>query len=185
EQLPEIASLVDQINVAKVENDLQTELTLINQLLTLTPEREALKQRAQTLQSTLDNQKFQSFIAQSYTAIENGRIDAAKTALNQARNIHPNRAEISDVNSAILQYEKNQRVQNALSNARQAETKDDWQTVKTNLEQVIKETPNNQTATDKLAMANAILSLNNKIDDYLKTPYRLSNGQLSEQARST
>ena len=184
EQLPEIASLVDQINVAKVENDLQTELTLINQLLTLTPESEALKQRAQTLHSTLDNQKFQSFIAQSYTAIENGRIDAAKTALNQARNIHPNRAEISDVNSAILQYEKNQRVQNALSNARQAETKDDWQTVKTNLEQVIKETPNNQTATDKLAMANAILSLNNKIDDYLKTPYRLSNGQLSEQARS-
>jgi hypothetical protein len=184
EQLPEIVSLVEQINVAKVENDLQTELTLINELLKLTPEREALKQRAQTLQSTLNNQRFQSLIAQSYTAIENGRIEAAKTALSQARNIHPNRSEIGDVNSAIQQYEKNQRVQTSLANAAQAESRDDWQTVKTSLEQVIKETPNNQSATDKLAMANSILSLNNKIDDYLKTPYRLSNSELGDQARA-
>lgn len=184
EQLPEIASLVEQISVAKVENDLQKELTLINKLLTLTPEREAYKQRAHSLQTTLNNQRFQSLIAQSYTAIENGRIDAAKSALSQARNIHPNRSEIGDVNAAIQQYEKNQRVQTALTNASQAESKDDWQTVKTNLEQVLKETPNNQSATDKLAMANTILSLNKKIDDYLKTPYRLSNPELVDQARS-
>jgi hypothetical protein len=184
EQIPEIASLVEQINVAKVENDLQKELTLINKLLTLTPERETFKQRAQTLQTTLNNQRFQSLITQSYTAIENGRIDAAKSALSQARNIHPNRSEIGDVNAAIQQYEKNQRVQTALTNASQAESKDDWQTVKTNLEQVLKETPNNQSATDKLAMANTILSLNKKIDDYLKTPYRLSNPELVDQARS-
>lgn len=184
EQLPEIASLVDQIEVAKVENNPQTELSLINQLLTLTPEREALKQRAQALQTTLNNQKFQSLISQSYAAIDNGRIEAAKSALTQARNIYSNRAELSDVNTAIQQYEKNQRIQSGLTNAAQAESNDNWQAVKTNLEQVVKENPNNQSATEKLTMANNILSLDKQIDDYLKSPYRLSNSQLAEQARA-
>ncbi len=184
EQLPEIASLVEQIEVAKVENNPQTELTLINQLLTLTPERETLKQRAQALQTTLNNQKFQSLISQSYAAIDDGRIEAAKSALSQARNIYSNRTELSDVNTAIQQYEKNQRIQSGLSNAAQAESNDNWQAVKTNLEQVVKENPNNKPATEKLAMANNILSLNKQIDDYLKSPYRLSNNQLAEQART-
>lgn len=184
EQLPEIASLVEQIEVAKVENNPQTELNLINKLLTLTPEREALKQRAQHLQTALNNQKFQSLIAQSYAAVEEGRIEAAKSALSQARNIYSNRTEISDVNTAIQQYEKNQRVQSYLSNAAQAESKDNWQVVKTNLEKVIQENPNNKTATEKLAMADNILSLNKKMDEYLSSPYRLSNSQLADQARA-
>lgn len=184
EQLPEIASLVEQIEVAKVENNLQTELTLINTLLTLTPEREALKQRAQGLKTALNNQTFQSLISQSYTAIEEGRIEVAKSALSQARNIYANRTEINDVNTAIQQYEKNQRVQSYLSNAAQAESNDNWQVVKTNLEKVIQENPNNKTATEKLAMADNILSLNKKMDTYLSSPYRLSNSQLAEQARA-
>jgi hypothetical protein len=184
EQLPEIASLVEQIEVAKVENNPQTELNLINKLLTLTPEREALKQRAEQLQTALNNQKFQSLIAQSYTAVEEGHIEVAKSALSQARNIYSNRTEISDVNTAIQQYEKNQRVQSYLSNAAQAESNDNWQAVKTNLEKVIQEIPNNKTATEKLAMANNILSLNKKIDEYLSSPYRLSNSQLADQARA-
>ena len=184
EKLPEIAALVEQIEVAKVENNPQTELTLINQLLTLTPEREALKQRAQALQTTLNNQKFQSLISQSYAAIDDGRIEAAKSALSQARNIYSNRTELSDLNTAIQQYEKNQRIQSGLTNAAQAESNDNWQAVKTNLEQVVKENPNNKSATEKLAMANNILSLNKQIDDYLESPYRLSNNQLAEQARA-
>lgn len=184
EQLPEIAALVEQIEVAKVENNPQTELTLINQLLSLTPEREALKQRAQALQTTLNNQKFQSLISQSYAAIDDGRIEAAKSALSQARNIYSNRTELSDVNTAIQQYEKNQRIQSGLTNAAQAESNDNWQAVKTNLEQVVKENPNNKSATEKLALANNILSLNKQIDDYLESPYRLSNNQLAEQARA-
>ncbi len=184
EQLPEIASLVEQIEVAKVENNPQTELNLINKLLTLTPEREALKQRAQQLQTALNNQKFQSLIAQSYTAVEEGRIEVAKSALSQARNIYSNRTEISDVNTAIQQYEKNQRVQSYLSNAAQAESNDNWQAVKTNLEKVIQENPNNKTATEKLSMADNILSLNKKMDEYLSSPYRLSNSQLADQARA-
>ena len=183
EQLPEIASLVEQIEVANVENNPQTELRLINQLLTLTPEREALKQRAQALQTTLNNQKFQSLISQSYAAIDDGRIEAAKSALSQARNIYSNRAELSDVNTAIQQYEKNQRIQSGLTNAAKAESNDNWQAVKNNLEQVVKENPNNQSATEKLTMANNILSLDKQIDDYLKSPYRLSNSQRAEQAR--
>lgn len=184
ELLPEIAALVEQIEVAKVENNRQTELTLINQLLTLTPEREALKQRAQALQTTLNNQKFQSLISQSYAAIDDGRIEAAKSALSQARNIYSNRSELSDVNTAIQQYEKNQRIQSGLTIAAQAESNDNWQAVKTNLEQVVKENPNNKSATEKLAMANNILSLNKQIDDYLESPYRLSNNQLAAQARA-
>ena len=184
EQLPEIASLVEQIEVANVENNPQTELRLINQLLTLTPEREALKQRAQALQTTLNNQKFQSLISQSYAAIDDGRIEAAKSALSQARNIYSNRVELSDVNTAIQQYEKNQRIQSGLTNAAKAESNDNWQAVKTNLEQVVKENPNNKSATEKLAMANNILSLNKQIDDYLESPYRLSKNQLAAQARA-
>lgn len=184
EQLPEIASLVEQIKVAKVENDPQTELTLINKLLTLTPERESYKQRAAELQTAINNKQFQSLLSQSYAALEEERLAVAKSMLNQAKNIYPNRSELNDVNSAIQQYEKQQRVQDYLTHVAQAEAKDDWKTVKSNLEKVISEQPNNKTAADKLAAANDIVSLNQTLEDYLKTPYRLTNTQLAERARS-
>jgi len=184
EQLPEIASLVEQIRVAEVENNPQAELKLINELLSLAPEREALKQRARTLQTNLNDNEFQLLIAQSYTAVENGRIAAAKSAVSQARDIYPNRPELNDATSAIQQYEKTQRVQSYLSQAKQAESQDDWQTVKTRLEQMLDEAPNNKTATEKLAVANTIVTLKKTIDDYLQSPYRLSNAQLADQARA-
>lgn len=184
EQLPEITSLVEQIRVARAENNPQTELERITELLTLTPERTKLKQRAEALQTTLNAQRFQSLIAQSYASIEYGRIEAAKATLSQARKIYSNRSELNDVSSTINKYEQNYLINAFHAKARLAESKDDWQAVKNNLEQVVKETPDNKAATDKLVNANKIVSLNKQIDEYLKAPYRLANEQQSTQAET-
>lgn len=185
EQLPEIAELVRQIDVARVENDRQKELSLINQLLTLTPERDALKQRAKLLQSEIDNQRYSASIAQAYAELENGRLTSAKSALEQARKIYPTRDEIADVSSAIQRYETDLQVKRNLSLASEVEAKDDWQQVKSYLEQAVKAKPDQQQANEKLAIANKILALQQQQEALLNSPYRLSNQQVADQARQT
>ncbi|MDT8312029.1 MAG: hypothetical protein RQ732_11325, partial [Methylophaga sp.] len=84
-QLPEINDLLSQIQTANAENNRQRERDLINQLLKLVPEREALKQRSQQLTTAINNDNFQQQINQGYQALGNANLSAAQSALDKAR----------------------------------------------------------------------------------------------------
>ncbi|MBL1321348.1 MAG: hypothetical protein COA63_009870 [Methylophaga sp.] len=184
EQLPEILALLEQINTARVENKPNKELALIKELLKLAPERESAVKRKQILISRINNKNFKSYIAQSFQAIEQSNAGKAKQKISAAKKIFPNRQEIKDVELALQQLEKKQRLATHQQKAQIAMAADDWITAKQQLQLALKEQVDNKAMQASLAKATTIIALNNEFEQQIKKPYRLSNKQLASRMQA-
>ncbi|HET8807189.1 MAG TPA: hypothetical protein VFM76_02310 [Methylophaga sp.] len=183
-QLPEINDLLKQIKTANAENNRQRERDLINQLLKLVPEREALKQRGQQLTTAINNDNFQQQINQAYQALENANLAAAQSALDKARQLYPDRSEVRALNQAIQQAKQNQQLRQLQSKVASAESADNWIAVQTHRQEIQSLRPADKANAEQLAVANKIVSLQQQIDAALASPYRLSNQSVAEDAKA-
>lgn len=183
-QLPEIADLVTKIKTANAENNRQRELELINQLLKLTPEREALKQRSQQLTTAINSDNFQQQINQAYQALENTNLPAAQASLAKAKQLYPDRSEVQRLAEAIAQYQQQQKIRQLQADAAAAESADDWATVKKHLQQIQALQPDDKANTDKLLIASDIVELQQTIDTALSSPYRLADKTAADTAQA-
>lgn len=182
ELIPQIAALTEAIRVAKVENNAAKELKLIEQLLTIAPEREAMQQRANTLRTQLANAQFNQHISHAYRAIDNRQAAEAKKALALAQKVYPSRSEVADAKNKLASLEAQLRFETHSKKALMAEKADDWITAKQQLELALKEKPADKTISNKLADADRIVSLMQTFKRLLATPHRLTNKQVKTEA---
>ncbi len=183
-QLPEINDLLSQIKTANAENNRQRERDLINQLLKLVPEREALKKRAQQLTTAINNDNFQQQINQGYQALENANLSAAQSALDKAKQLYPDRSEVRDLNQAVQQAQQNQQLRQLQTAAAKAASEDNWAAVAKHRQQIQSLTPADKANADQLAVADKIVSLQKQIDAALAAPLRLSNQSAASDAEA-
>lgn len=183
DKLPEILTLVEEINTARVENKPEKELNLINELIKLDPERGAVVKRKQVLIDSINNTNFKSYIAQSYQAIKQGNSEKAKQKILAAKNIFPNRQEVGDALRALQKLEKKQQFKRYQQKAQSAIASDDWVTAKKQLELALREQADDKVNQKKLIKATSIIALNNEFEQQLKHPYRLSNKQLASRMK--
>ncbi|MFB3099961.1 MAG: hypothetical protein ACE1ZM_00765 [Gammaproteobacteria bacterium] len=173
--LPDILLLLEQANTARVENNNEKEISLIEEIIKLVPERESAVERERVLVEIINRKKFKLNITQSYKAIEQGNAGRAKQRLIAAKKIYPDRREIGDVTIAIQELEKKQRLEKYQQAAQTAIAADDWVTVKQQLELALRERVDDKQIQKSLADATAIIILRNDLDQYIDNPYRLSN----------
>jgi len=182
ELIPQIADLNEAIRVAKIENNAAKELKLIQQLLAIAPEREAMQQRANILRTQLANAQFNQHISHAYRAIDNRQAAEAKKALALAQKVYPSRSEVADAKNKVASLESQLRFETHSEKALVAEKADDWITAKQQLELALKEKPADKTLSNKLADADRIVSLMKTFKRLLATPYRLANKQVKTEA---
>ena len=77
DSLPGIVPLLEEANTARVENNNEKELEVIQEIIKLVPERESAVERRRVLVDLIDKNNFKSNIAQSYKAIEQGNVGRA------------------------------------------------------------------------------------------------------------
>ncbi len=177
--LSEILPLLEKINIARIENNYEKELSLIKEIIELVPERESAVERKKILVDTIDRKNFKSNIAQSYHAIELGNVGTAKQKLIAAKNISPDRQEILDVTIALQELEKNQRLDKYQQAAQTAIAADDWVTARQQLELALQERVDDKMIKKSLVNATTIISLKSEFDQNIDNPYRLSNKQVA------
>ena len=184
ERLPEILAIKEQINTANIENQFEKELKLINEMMTLAPERTAVVERKQELINILAQRNFESYIAQSYQAIKQSDVSKAKQKISAAKKVFPNRQEIQSVETAIRQLEKKQRIAKYQQAAQTAMATDHWQAAKQQLELLLKEQAADKVAQQSLLTATQIINFNSEFDHHINNPYRLSNKSLVSSVKS-
>jgi hypothetical protein len=179
-----ILPLLEKANTARVENNNEKELSLIEEIIKLAPERESALKRKRVLVDIIDRNNFKSNIARSYRAIEQSNMGRAKQSLIAAKKIYPNRQEIGDVTIALQELEKKQRLEKYQQAAQTAIASDDWITAKQQLELVLRERVDDKLIQKSLANATMIIALMNEFDQYIDSPYRLSNKLVSSKAKA-
>ncbi len=178
-KLPEILTLVEKINTARIENNTEKELSLIKQLVKLAPERKSAIKRQHLLLNALNHRNFKSYIAQAHQAIKRGNTEKAKQTIRAAKKIFPDRQEIGEATTALQALEKKQRFGTYQQKAQSAMAADDWEVAKKQLELALQEHADDKSIQQSLQTATAIISLNNTFEKQIKKPYRLSNKQLA------
>ena len=184
EQLPEILTLIEQINTAKVENKPEQELSLLKQLIKLVPERESAIDRKQVLVDTINNKNFTSNIAQAYQAIKQADAKQAKQKILAAKTIFPNRPEVTDALIALQTLETKQRLKTYQHAAKTAMATDNWVKAKAQLKLALRIRSNDKALLKSLSKTTAIISLNKEFEQQLSNPYRLSNKQLASRMKN-
>lgn len=175
ENIPQIVELNEAIRVAKNENKPSKELSLIEDLLKIEPDREEMKQRASVLRTQLAESRFNQAISQAYNAIEQRQPEKARQALKQAQKIYPARPENKEVSTALATLESQLRFEQHVAAADKAQKADNWEATKQELNAALKERPSNKDLIDRLNQAKRIVEINQNIQGLLQNPYRLSN----------
>ena len=184
DRLPEILLQLEKINTARAEKNLNKELSLVKDLLKLAPERTAAVIRKQELISRIKQRNFNSYIAQSHQALEQGDAQTAKEKISLAKKIFPKHREVADLTQALQKFEKNQRFEIHQQKAQIAMRSDDWITAKKQLAQALKAQGNDTEIQKSLVLASSIVALNSEFEQYIKSPYRLSNKQLISRLKN-
>ncbi len=182
QQLPALLPLLENIQAARIENNYRQERDYLTQLIELAPEREGLVERKQELTTIINNQRYESLVAQAYQAVKKGDAGKARKRLESAQRIYSNRSELSDISSSIAELERKQRLEKHLQSAQSAMASDQWTESKQYLTLALREDPNDKSIQQSLEKTNTILELNQLLSQHINNPYRLSSQQSSANA---
>ena len=185
EKLPSLLPLLDEVKVARLENDLQKEYAVLQQVLQDSPERDGVTQRLEELAQLIQSQKFDAHISAGFADIEDRKVQEARYNYQEAEKVDPGRPELALLLDQLLALEKSLRVQRAIKQAEQAVRQDDWQQAKSNFAKAAKDAPENKTVAEGLKRADLVLGLQDRFRQYFENPYRLSNENVLSEAENT
>tara|TARA_R110002073_G_scaffold121106_1_gene263357 strand:+ start:877 stop:2304 length:1428 start_codon:yes stop_codon:yes gene_type:complete len=185
EKLQHILPLLNEAKAARAEHDLQKEYNFLQQIVQITPQRTEATERLNLLGQLIKNKKFDAHISSGFAEIENKQTKKARHHYQKAKKVDPKRKELQVLLGQVLTQEKAIRIRQAVKQAEQAIRQDNWQQARANFEQVIKDTPENETAIDGLKRANEVLGLQSSLGQYIKNPYRLKSSDVLSEAEKT
>lgn len=185
DDLPAVLALLAAIDVARVENDWEAEVDLINQVLALDPGRQGLGERAETLRRKLRDQRFSSSIADGMRNIERRNLKAAEDNLARAVAIDNTRPEVAILSGRIASLRLDLKVERLLGKAEEAGVNDQWQQASVLFGKAKDLQPANRKAVDGYALASAISHSGQTVTAFLSAPHRLSSPNVAKLARSS
>ena len=185
EKLPKILSLLNEVKVARLENDLQKEYDFLQQVLRITPDRKGGAERLKVLKERIKNQKFEAHISAGFASVEKRQEKEARHHYQEASQIDPNREELALLSGQLQALEKSLRVKEAVRQADQAVRRDDWQQARNDFARAAEDAPENQTVVEGLRRADQILGLQARFSQYFRNPYRLAREDVRNEAEKT
>ena len=182
--LPQVLDLLAEARIAQSENNMQKEYDILQAALQIALDRTDISNRLKILSESLKDVAFQNHIAKCLALIERRRASGARKHFSAAKNIYPDRQELSVLSAELLELEKELRIEQALRNAEKAKKLDDWNKALEYFMQAGKDAPNNKEVLQGQQFAQGIISLKQTVAQHLANPYRLSNTTVRNSAKA-
>ena len=181
EKLQKILPFLNKANAARAENNLLNESNFLEQVLKINSKRPLETERLELIKNIIRNNNFDNHISLGFSKIENHETKEARYHYQRAEKIHPERLELKALLEQILVEERSYRTEQALKQAEQATREDNWVQAKAKFEKAKKNMPSNEEAIKGIKLVKEILRLQSALVQYEKSPYRLTdNGVLNE-----
>ncbi len=169
-----VADALENIRITRIEGDAEGEIAAINAALALDPSLTALATRRKTLQKEIKEKQFAAAIQGGFDALSREETATAKQALKQAKKLDSRRDETRILATKLAALEKRLNVEKILNQAAHHTQSDDWDQAHRLYGRVLTLAPENQAAIQGHQQAEKIVSIQNKIDQFIATPHRLS-----------
>ena len=181
--MQDVAALVKAADVARVEGRLDREISLLSQAISLDSSRSDLVERHRSLSAKQQALNFDALVRAGWTALEQQHAEQAKTNLNKAARIFPDRRELGLLSAAIKKFEKERKYRFLINKAQTAQSNDDWASAVVHYTKALKIFPQAGRIMADLDMSNRIIHQTQHLESVLHQPQRLSDARAADNAR--
>ena len=174
-----VTALVEQADVARIENDISTEIDLLEQAIKLDPYRNTLIERHKILIAKQRQQKLDTLLQQTSQALDDKNIKTAQTSLMQIKQIDANHPSLGLLTAKLKQIQTELSYRSLIAKAKVSANNDDWQSAENHYRQALRVYPDNKDIKDNLQRAVQINQYTGIIEQALAKPERLADEQIA------
>jgi len=185
DRLPEVKQLLDEANIAHIENDIRKRYRILQQVTALDPLRVELQDEISQLAQHIAEEDFAAYINAGLKAVDHRQLTPARSALRSAKAIFPSRREIQILSGRISALARALSLSSAIRKGDQAAKRDNWSLALITYQQALKTHPDNGELIKKVKLARRITSLSQSISDYVDRHHRLASPNVAAMAEKT
>ena len=174
-----VIELISKADIARTENNLDDEISLVEQAIKLDPQREELIERHQKLLEKQRQLKLDKLLQRTSQALNNKNIKEAQALISQIKQIDATYPSLKLFTTRITQTQKKLSYQTFVAKAEAAERNDDWQTAQNYYQQALQIFSDNAKITKRIQLATQINRYTNTIQQALAKPERLADDQIA------
>jgi len=183
ELMPKVIGYLDGAYKARAENDLRSERSYLEKVIQLDPAREKEKARLKHLRKEIAEEDFANLMSKGIGAVERRDIGTARTSMEKARKVFPNRAELSLLKNRVERLDRELSVESSLNDANKAISHDDWDRAYQAFSKAKLIDPTNTAATEGEKIAGQVRAGRQGLDSFLERPARLSSKAVAAAAQ--
>lgn len=184
EKLPEILSLMEQVDIARTENDLYKEQQLSLKISQIDPTRTAYAERADEIDTLLMDRKYEDIIISGNEASNSENLKALQQSTQVAKSLFSRRAETKDLEEKLTALKRKIAFNAFMTDAHSAVTNDNWKAALTAYMQAETIHPNDKEVIGGIGLASQIIQYQNSILGFNKDPGRLANEAVKRSAEN-
>ena len=174
-----VIALIERADIARIENDINAEIGLLERAIKLDPYRNTLIERYKTLIARQRQQKLDALLQQTSQALDNKNIKTAQTSLMRIKQIDANHPSLSLLTAKLRQIQTELSYQSLIAKAMASADNDDWQSAENYYRQALVIYPDNKDIKDNLQRAVQINQYTGIIKQALAKPERLADEQIA------
>jgi len=180
---PQIAKLYKQLDVARVENNLNKQIALLSKIIALDPDRNDALTALNSAKHLRLELEFQRYVDTGLRHLANGDFEAADRAYSNAQRIFPNRTELQVLANKLNRTEHEYTLDAVHEQLAALKAADDWLGISQLVTDAEVYFPSNLVIAEFKEAANEILRLRKEAAGYINQPHRLADSNIQSHAK--
>lgn len=181
----EIALLLNDLNVAKVERNLPKQIDLMSDIIALDPKRSGITKDLSAVKEEYSLGQLTSALERAEQAIANNKFEEAEKYIAQAKSIKPSSKGAQILTQKIAQLRTSSSLAQIKTQIQNNVQNDNWTQVQSLSAQALKQHPKDTQLTQYQQQATQVLQANQQIDNFLLRPQRLADANIKRAAQNT
>lgn len=178
----EVAVLLNDLEVAKIENNLPKQIGLLSDIIELDPERGELNEDLANVTVSYNQQQLAEHLENAERALKAKRLSQAQKFVDAAKKIKPSSKGAQSLNTRIAQLRAQQGLSSIKVALEQAAKQDNWEEVFRLSNDALKNYPIDQELSNFQSQAQQVLSAKKSLASFIARPARLADNNIRDAA---
>lgn len=178
----EVAGLLSDLEVAKIENNLPKQIGLLSDIIELDPQRGELNEDLATVKVSYNQQKLEELLDSAESALLANQLNKAQQLVDAAKIVKPSSKGAQSLNNRIAQARAKQGLTSIKASLEQATKQDDWSEVASIANSALQNYPLDEDLKNYQSQAQQVLSAQKSLASFIARPERLADDNIREAA---
>jgi tetratricopeptide (TPR) repeat protein len=176
----EINDLIEESRYYLANNNFEQAIESINLAIYLDNQRLDSIQLKDEIKIRSDQYYFDLYIQLSYEELNNSNINTAFDYFNKAEKIFDSSEELIILGNSLQKYKKEYDLSQFIKLADSSSDQERWEEAISNYKSALELNPNSSSLLIKLKRVESLNSINNKLNEFMKSPERLSSKRIRD-----